>query len=63
VIEAIPKNTETVTENWGISVSIRAFVPAAKSRENMKRPTIYPDSAGTRTNRLPKCEIGILLTE
>ena len=24
---------------------------------------IYPDSAGTRTNRLPKREIGILLTE
>ena len=23
----------------------------------------YPDSAGTRTNRLPKREIGILLTE
>jgi hypothetical protein len=25
--------------------------------------TVYPDSAGTRTNRLPKREIGILLTE
>ena len=24
---------------------------------------VYPDSAGTRTNRLPKREIGILLTE
>jgi hypothetical protein len=24
---------------------------------------IYPDSAGTRTNRLPNREIGILLTE
>ena len=40
-IEPMPKNTETVTENWGISVSIRAFVPAAKSSENMKRPTIH----------------------
>jgi hypothetical protein len=25
--------------------------------------TIYPDSAGTRTNHLPKREIGILLSE
>jgi len=24
---------------------------------------LYPDSAGTRTNHLPKREIGILLTE
>ena len=24
---------------------------------------LYPDSAGTRTNRLPNREIGILLTE
>jgi len=24
---------------------------------------IYPESAGTRTNRLPKREMGILLTE
>jgi hypothetical protein len=26
-------------------------------------PQIYPESAGTRTNRLPKREMGILLTE
>jgi hypothetical protein len=24
---------------------------------------LYPESAGTRTNRLPKREMGILLTE
>ena len=28
-----------------------------------KRVALYPESAGTRTNRLPKREMGILLTE
>ena len=40
------------------------FVCGLVSRMGITGPayTIYPDSAGTRTNRLPKREIGILLT-
>jgi hypothetical protein len=35
----------------------------AKNGGKLRIFYIYPDSAGTRTNHLPKREIGILLTE
>ena len=37
--------------------------PCSTAADNGPTLLIYRDSAGTRTNRLPKREIGILLTE
>jgi hypothetical protein len=53
----------------GVEQPIRAAVIGnvfRAVRENditVEAVAIYPDSGGTRTNRLPKREIGILLTE
>ena len=41
---------------------IRNWSYAVLGRE-VRANLVYPDSAGTRMNRLPKREIGILLTE
>jgi hypothetical protein len=44
---------------WPVRIAAGAFGPGRPYRD-LK---LYPESAGTRTNRLPKREIGILLTE
>jgi hypothetical protein len=41
----------------------RASSLSVRPNQNLQPLQIYPESAGTRTNRLPKREIGILLTE
>ena len=42
---------------------IRFMIMPTSTVEIVDNWHVYPDSAGTRTNRLPKREIGILLTE
>ena len=37
--------------------------PSLRDAPQQQSMEIYPESAGTRTNRLPKREMGILLTE
>jgi len=46
-------------ENWRSHAALGGVVAHFQSTVR----EVYPESPGTRTNRLPKREIGILLTE
>ena len=46
-----------------LTVDAAATLMGLGRRQIYRLRRIYPDSAGTRTNHLPKREIGILLTE
>jgi hypothetical protein len=62
-LESLPTKTLLASKMSMLTPTSRGPGPAAVDRIQAASPVIYPESAGTRTNRLPKREIGILLTE